>query len=111
MGEGGQGALWPIAAGDLGDREQWTPVVAESVEGGFGHGRIASLDGGEVVLGPARQLAAEFKLNFRMELVEMSGDFVLFGFDEVDADGAVMQRGRQGTDAGEDGGRSEEHMS
>src|SRR6266404_3491347 len=104
MGEGGEGAGGPVAAGDLGDGKQRTPVVAEAVEGGFGHRRIASLDGGEVVLGPARKLAAEFDLNFRMEIVEMSGDFVFFGFDEVNADGAVMQRGRQWTDAGEDGG-------
>src|SRR5437667_692387 len=101
--EGGEDAGGPIAAGDLGDGKQRTPVVAQTIEGGFGHNWITGLDGGEVVLNPAGELAAKFSFNFGLELVEMSDDLTFFGFDQVDANGTVMQCGGQGTDAGEDG--------
>src|SRR5207249_657094 len=38
MVEGVEGALGPVAAGHLGDGEERTPVVGETVEGGGGQG-------------------------------------------------------------------------
>ena len=105
MGEGGDGACGPVASGDLGDGEKWTPVVAEAIEGGFGHDRIAGGNGGEVILRPASDLAAEFGFSFGFEFVEMSGDFAFFGFDEVNANGTAVESARQRANAGEDGGR------
>ena len=85
MGEGGEGAGRPVAAGDLGDGEEGTPVVAEAVESGFGHHGLAGSNGGVVVLSPASELAAELGFNFGFKFVEMSGDLAFLGFDEVDA--------------------------
>src|SRR5437867_8863983 len=102
--EGGEDAGGPIAAGHLGDGKQRTPVVTQTVEGGFGHDWITGLDGREVVLRPAGEFAAKFSFNFGLELVEMSDDLAFFGFDQVDANGTVTQCGGQCTDAGEDGG-------
>ena len=105
MGEGRDHASGPVAPGDLGDGEEWTPVVAEAIKGGFGHDRIAGGNGGEVILRPASDLAAEFGFNFGFEFVEMSGDFAFFGFDEMNTNGTAVESARQRANAGQDGGR------
>ena len=58
MVEGFQCQFGPGAAGDLGDGEERTPVVAEAIERGGRHGRLAGFEGGEVVGGPAGEFAA-----------------------------------------------------
>ena len=80
-----EGERWPVAADGVGDGEKGAPVVGDAVVGGRGHGRVAGLQGGEVVLGPAGEFAAEDGFNFGVAAVEMGGDLLRFGFEEQDA--------------------------
>ena len=102
LGEGVEGELRPVAAGDLGDSEQWAPVVGEAVEGGGGQSRVAGLECGEVVLGPAGEFAAKLGFDFDMLFVEASDDFAGFSLDQPNANRAVSQRARQVADASKD---------
>src|SRR6266481_5444431 len=88
---GFEGERWPVAADGVGDGEKGTPVVGDAVVGGRGHGRIAGLQGGEVVLGPAGEFAAEDGFNFGVAAVEVSGDLLRFGGEEQDADRAAAE--------------------
>jgi len=103
VGVGFEGEAGPSASGDLGDGEEGAPVVGDAVVSGRGHGRVADLQGGKVVLGPAGELAAEDGFNFGVAAVEMGGEFSGFGGQEQDANGTGMQGFRQGADAGENG--------
>lgn len=62
------------------------------------------MQGGEVVLGPAGQLAAQDGFNFGVAAVKTGADFLRFGFDELDANGAAAESVGHGTNAGDDGG-------
>src|SRR5436305_5655385 len=104
MVEGFQGAAGPVAAGDVGDGEEGTPVVGDSIVGSRRHGRVAGLENDEMVLSPAGELAAEGGFNFLVAAVEMGGDLPGFGFEEQDANGAVVEGVGQRADAGENGG-------
>ncbi len=68
--EGFPGAPGPVAAGDLGDGEEGPPVVGQAVEGRRRHRRVASLEGGEVVLSPTGEFAAENGFDLGVETVE-----------------------------------------
>src|SRR6266478_3471620 len=59
IGEGGQGAGGPVAAGDLGDGEEGTPVVSEAVEGSGWQDRLAGSQSWEIISGPTGELASE----------------------------------------------------
>src|SRR5882724_7995691 len=85
---GFEGEAGPVAAGNVGDGEEGTPVVGQAVVGAAGHRRVAAFEGGEVVFGPAGKFAAEDGLYFVMAAVEVGGDLVLFGRKEEDANGA-----------------------
>ncbi len=104
VGEGFEGAAGPVTAGDLRDGEKGTPVVSQAVVGPRGHGRIAGLEGGEVVLGPTGQFAAEDGFDLLVAAIEMDGELLGFGAEEQDANGAVVQGFGQVADAGEHGG-------
>src|SRR5258708_586112 len=104
MVEGFEGAAGPVAAGGVGDGEEGTPVVGDSIVGSRRHGRVAGLENDEMVLSPAGELSAKGGFNFMVAAVEMGGDFPGFGFQEQDANGAVVEGVGQRADAGEDGG-------
>ena len=50
--EGAQRALGPIAAGDLGDGQEGTPVVGQAIEGAGRQRRVAGGEGIEIVASP-----------------------------------------------------------
>src|SRR5260221_13901167 len=104
MVEGFEGAAGPVAAGGVGDGEEGTPVVGDSIVGSRRHGRVAGLENDEMVLGPAGELAAKGGFNFMVAAVQMGGDFPGFGFQEQDANGAVVEGAGQITYAGKNGG-------
>jgi hypothetical protein len=104
LGVGGEGAAGPVAAGDLGDGEEGTPIVRHAVEGGGGQGRVAGLKGGEVVLGPAGEFAAEDGLDLGVEPVETGGEFGRVAGEEDNDDRTVVKGAGKRTDAGQDGG-------
>ena len=60
---GFEGELGPVAADNLGEGEHGTPVVGHTIVSPRRHGRVAGLEGGEIVAGPTGQLAAENGLN------------------------------------------------
>ena len=98
-----EGEAGPIAAGDLGDGEEGTPIIAETVESGGRHGGLAGFDGGEVVGSPAGQFTAEFGFDFDVMIVK-AGKFVAgLGFHERDDDGTVVKGAGELADAGQDG--------
>jgi len=102
--EGFQCQFGPGAAGDLGDGEEGTPVVAETIERGGRHGRLAGFEGGEVVGGPASEFAAKFGFDFDVLIIK-AGEFVAgLGFDERDDDGTVVQSTGELADTGQGGG-------
>ena len=103
MVEGFEGEAGPVAAGDFGDGEEGTPVVGQAVVGAGRHFWVTGLQGDEVVFGPAGELLAENGFNFDLAAVETNLDLLGFGLLEEDDNGAVVQGGRQGADAGEDG--------
>src|SRR5947209_6159761 len=102
--EGFEGAAGPVTADDVGDGEEGTPVVRHAVVGSRGHGWVAGLENDEMVLSPAGELAAEDGFNFMVAAVEMRGDFPRFGFEEQDANGAVVEGVGERADTGENGG-------
>src|SRR5436190_16363500 len=53
QGEGFGGEPGPVAAGDLANGEEGTPVIGEAIESARRHGWIASRESVEIVLGPA----------------------------------------------------------
>jgi hypothetical protein len=59
-----------MAADDLGDGEEGTPLVGEAVVGGRGITGRASREGGEIVLGPTGEFAAEGLFGFNAALIE-----------------------------------------
>src|SRR3954471_4833931 len=104
MVEGVEGQFGPGAAGDLGDGEEGTPVVGETVECGGRKRGLAGFEGGEIVGGPTGQFAAEFAFDFGEVIVEAMKDLAGFGFYEGDDDGAVVKRAGELADARQDGG-------
>ena len=70
---GFEGELGPVAAGNLGDGEQGTPVVGHTIVSARRQVRVAGLEGGEIVVGPAGQLAAENGFNFRVAALNREG--------------------------------------
>src|SRR3989442_12082906 len=104
MGESGQRAGGPIAAGNLGDREERPPVVGQTVEGAWWQRRIASGNGGEIIFGPASELPGENDFDFNVHRVEAGRDLSFLGFDQRNEDGAVTQRGGKGDKGGGGGG-------
>src|SRR3954463_7325993 len=99
MVEGVEGNFRPGAAGDLGDGEEGTPVVGETVEGGGRKRGLAGFQGGEIVGRPAGQFAAEFGFDFGAVIVKAMKDLAGFGFHEGDDDGAVMKGAGEVADA------------
>src|SRR3954464_6857824 len=99
MVEGVEGQFGPGTAGDLGDGEEGTPVVGETVEGGGRKRGLAGFEGGEIVGGPTGQFAAGFGFGFGAGVVEAMKDLAGFGFHEGDDDGAVMQGAGELADA------------
>ena len=77
--EGGQGALGPVAAGDLRDGEEGTPVVGQAVEDAWRQSRVASDKGGVIVFGPAGELASQNGFDFDVERVEAGQELALRG--------------------------------
>src|SRR3954466_14855370 len=102
MVEGVEGKFGPGAAGDLGDGEEGTPVVGETVEGGGRKRGFAGFEGGEIVGGPTGQFAAEVGFDFGAVVVEAIKDLASLGFHEGDDDGAVMKRTGELADARQD---------
>jgi len=66
--EGVEDALGPVAADDLGDGKEGTPVVGQAVVGG--HRRVARGNGVEVVQGPAGDFACEDVFDVQFAFVE-----------------------------------------
>src|SRR6266404_24309 len=79
MMEGFEGEARPVAASDLGDGEEGTPVVGQAIEGGGGEGWLARFERGEVIGGPAGELPAELGFDFDVVVVEASGYLVGLG--------------------------------
>src|SRR4029077_8793141 len=97
-----EGELGPVAAGDLGDGEHGTPIVGHTIVSPRRHGRVAGLEGGEIVVSPTGQLAAEDGLNFRVAAVETGPELLLLflcGFEEDDANRAATEGLVQGANA------------
>ncbi len=103
-GEGGGGALGPVAAGEMGNGKKGTPVVGEAIECAGRERRVADGQGGEIILGPAGEFAAEGVLDLGFVGVEVGIRLTGLGFGEGDEHGAVAQGGRERADAGEHGG-------
>src|SRR5260221_7632670 len=74
-----EGAAGPITADGLGDGEERTPVVGQTVVGAGRHGRVAGLENGEIVLSPAGEFAAEHRFNLGVEAVETALQFIGVG--------------------------------
>src|SRR5882724_1821373 len=79
FGESVEGALGPIAADDLCDGEKWAPVVGKTIKGTGWQRRIASGEGGEVVLGPARELTSEGLFDFGVERIKACSELAVCG--------------------------------
>src|SRR6267142_1484112 len=103
MVEGSQRALGPVAAGDLGDGEEGTPVVGQTVEDAWRQSRVASDQGGVIVFGPAGELAGENGFDFDVERVEAGQELALRGSHQGNEDGTVAQSGRKRADASQRG--------
>ena len=80
--EGVGSALGPMTADDLRDREEGAPVVGEAVVGGGRQHGVAGGDGGEVVLGPPGEFAAQGGFNFNASVVEAGLERAGRGFVE-----------------------------
>ncbi len=80
-----EGAAGPATACGLGDGEERTPVVRQTVVGGGRHGRVAGLENGEMVLSPASEFATEQGFNLGMEAVETGFQLVGLGGKKFDS--------------------------
>ena len=105
-GEGGGGALGPVAADDLSDGEERPPIVGYAVERGGGQDRIAGGQRVEIVDGPAGEFAGQRVFEVGVVFVEAGDDLSGLGGHEGDEDGSVMKGGGERADAGQSG-RSE----
>ena len=95
------GQSGPVGAGDMGDGEEGTPIVQDAVVDALGHLGLAGFDFVEMVFAPAGELASEFEVDARFEGLERDGNLAGFGFDERDADGAVVEGAGKDADARE----------
>ena len=102
--EGVEDALGPVAADDVGEGEEGTPVVAEAVVGRGRHDGVAGGDGGEVVLSPAGDLTAQEVFDFDVALVEACLKGPGWSFDQVNDNGAVAEGRGEGAQTGQGGG-------
>jgi hypothetical protein len=102
MVEGVKDALGPVAANDLGDGKEGTPVVGEAVAGG--QRRVAGGDGVEVVLGPAGDFAAEEVLGVEAAFVEAELKGARGSLDEGNDNGTVAECGGEMSETGQSGG-------
>lgn len=97
-------AVGPMAADDLGDGEDGTPVVGETIDAPWRQDRVAGGDGSVVVLDPTGDLASEGGFDFGVAAVEAGPEGARRRFGQANDDGAVGQCLRELANAGNGGG-------
>src|SRR5438093_7572250 len=101
--EGGKGPGGPLAADNLGDGEKRTPVVGQAIESAGRQNRVA---GGQVVVivfGPASEFAGKDLFKVGVMFVKASAELAGPGGNQGNKNGAIVECGREFTDAGQHG--------
>src|SRR5436309_986736 len=101
VGEGGKGAGGPVAADNLGDGEKRTPVVGQAIESAGRQNRVAGGQGAVIVFGPASEFAGKDLFKLGVLSVEAAAELTGLGWNQGNQDGAVVECGRELTDAGQ----------
>jgi hypothetical protein len=103
----GKSAGGPVATDNLGDGEKRAPVVDQAIESAGWQLRIAGGQGVLIVFGPASEFAGNDFFDVGAMSIETSGDLSGLGGNQGNQDGAVVECGREHTDAGQyDRGKS-----
>ena len=102
--EGFDEALGPVAADDLRDGEEGTPIVGEAIDDFGRHHRVAGGDGGVVVVDPAGDLAPEGDFEVGVAPVESGTERAGGSPGQANDYGALGQRGSELAYAGQSGG-------